>query len=283
MISPDILPSSIPKLNPHGENWAIFQIRFQNMMEVKDKWEHFDGSSTRPADEDEAIEWDKEERMAKYLLTQCLPDSTVVWIQRFKTVHEQWVSIVKEYTEKGESVQTEMHHEFMEMKCGAGVDVQQFLSDLRTRCEEMIACGVSIDDNDYQVTIVCSIPKEIADFASSTLSAARLIDHTKKIDPDQLILLILEEYDRCHARVPKNVLNQRPDRRGGDSVAMAAAPATRGGRTRRGACWNCGERGHHQNECPKERGSTNVVELYLEECDGAWAAAELSDSEDDFF
>ena len=35
VLSPDILPSSIPKLNPHGKNWAIFQIHFQNAMEVK--------------------------------------------------------------------------------------------------------------------------------------------------------------------------------------------------------------------------------------------------------
>jgi len=64
---------------------------------------------------------------------------------------------------------------------------------------------------------------------------------------------------------------------------MAAAPAMRGGQTRCGTCWNCREKGHHQNECLKERrGSTNVVEPYLEECDGTWAVAELSNSEDYF-
>src|SRR5882762_3139043 len=96
VFSPDILPSLILKLNPHGKNWAIFQICLQNVMEVKDKWDHFDGSSTQPADEDEATAWDKEERMAKYLLTQCLLDLTVIWIQRFKTISEQWEVTIKE-------------------------------------------------------------------------------------------------------------------------------------------------------------------------------------------
>ena len=41
LTSPDTLPNSIPKLDPHGKNWAIFQIHFQNVMEVKEKWAHF--------------------------------------------------------------------------------------------------------------------------------------------------------------------------------------------------------------------------------------------------
>src|SRR5882762_10099731 len=131
-LSPDSLPNSVPKLDLHGENWAIFKIRFQNAMEAKDKWEHFDEKFKYPVDIDEAAEWNKAQRMAKYMLTERLPDSTVVRIQRCKTVAEQWSAIVKEYTEKGESAQTEMRCDFMETKCGAGVDVWQFLNDLRT-------------------------------------------------------------------------------------------------------------------------------------------------------
>ena len=85
-LSNDTLPTSIPKLDHHGENWAIFKIRFQNAMEAKDKWGHFNGSSSRPplpeqtllfteaeATENESVaeevdlvaKWDKNERTAK--------------------------------------------------------------------------------------------------------------------------------------------------------------------------------------------------------------------------
>ena len=107
-VSPDTLPNSVPKLDPRGENWAIFKICFQNAMEVKEKWTHFDTKNTRPTDKVLAEEWDKDERMAKYMLTQRLPDSTIIRVQKFTTVAMQWEVIVKEYTEKGESVQTEM-------------------------------------------------------------------------------------------------------------------------------------------------------------------------------
>jgi len=95
-LSNDTLPGSIPKLDHRGKNWAIFKIRFQNAMEAKDKWGHFDGLMPRPeqtlpftqadvtenesvVDEvDLAAKWDKDKRTAKYMLTQRLPDSTLV-------------------------------------------------------------------------------------------------------------------------------------------------------------------------------------------------------------
>ena len=44
----DTLPSSIPKLDASGINWAIFSVHFQDAIEAKGFWNHFDGSSTHP-------------------------------------------------------------------------------------------------------------------------------------------------------------------------------------------------------------------------------------------
>jgi len=44
------------KPDPHGENWAIFQICFQNMMEVKEKWGHFDEMMKHPTEVEKAVE-----------------------------------------------------------------------------------------------------------------------------------------------------------------------------------------------------------------------------------
>jgi len=44
----DTLPSSIPKLDASSINWAIFSIRFQDAIEAKGFWNHFDGKSIRP-------------------------------------------------------------------------------------------------------------------------------------------------------------------------------------------------------------------------------------------
>ena len=87
----DSLPSSIPKLDASGLNWAIFSVRFEDAIQAKGFWGHFDGTSTRPSalpvsvtDVDGNVttsppsdaeiaavdKWDKDECSAKSLLTQ---------------------------------------------------------------------------------------------------------------------------------------------------------------------------------------------------------------------
>ncbi len=86
----DHLLTSIPCLDPSGLNWAIFSICFQDAMEAKGFWGHFDGTKPKPqpadaknptAEETAAINlWEKNERLAKSLLMQKLPDSALMWI-----------------------------------------------------------------------------------------------------------------------------------------------------------------------------------------------------------
>ncbi|KAA1478898.1 hypothetical protein DENSPDRAFT_743280, partial [Dentipellis sp. KUC8613] len=122
-LSTDTLPSSVPKLNTRGANWAIFSACFQIAIEAKGKWGHFDGTEPRPVftdspltetQADQLAVWEKDEWTARYLLTQCLPDATLVRMQKFLLVAEKWTAIVQEYMLKGTYAQTDMHRKFME-------------------------------------------------------------------------------------------------------------------------------------------------------------------------
>ena len=132
----DTLPSTVPKLDAEGENWAIFYVRFMDAVEAKGFWNHFDGSSTAPVLSETATaaeiaaksEWDKDERSAKTLLTQRLPDSTVMEIHSKKTVRERWEAVVKEYTVKGAYGQTEMRAKFLSSRCPDKGNAKDFLS-----------------------------------------------------------------------------------------------------------------------------------------------------------
>ena len=86
-------------------NWAIFPICFQDAVEAKGYWGHFDGTSPRPeatatatADDAAAIlQWDKDEQSAKSLLTQKIPDSAMMRIKatifsiNFKTLCMKYI------------------------------------------------------------------------------------------------------------------------------------------------------------------------------------------------
>ena len=149
--SQDTLPASVPKLETSGKNWLLFSIRFQLAVKAKGKWGHFDGSVPRPggpgaagavgpgenesvagtdAADDEAeaavaavaaagaeevleeqTQWDKDEDIALYLLSQRLQDSTLVSVERFRTCAAKWKAIVQAFTEKSVYAQTALRAE----------------------------------------------------------------------------------------------------------------------------------------------------------------------------
>ena len=145
----DTLPLSIPKLDACGINWAIFSVRLLDAIEAKGFWNHFDGLSTRPEQiyiaqatasngtiiPDSKLaasqtQWDKDKRSAISLLTQKIPDSTLMCIHTKKTVVKRWNAIVVEYTEKGSYVQTDLRQKFLELKCPPQGNVREFLDNL---------------------------------------------------------------------------------------------------------------------------------------------------------
>ena len=99
----DQLLSSVPKLDPTGLNCAIFSVHFQDAVEAKGFWDHFDGAETcpvaanleEPTNDEETIinQWRKNERSAKSLLTQKLRDSALMRVHSKPTVKERWDAI----------------------------------------------------------------------------------------------------------------------------------------------------------------------------------------------
>jgi len=265
----DSLPGSVPKLDSSGLNWAIFSVRFQDAVEAKGFWGHFDGSEVCPTavipddptgDETTKInQWKKNERSAKSLLTQKLPDSALMRVHMKPTVKDRWDAITSEFTEKGAFAQTEMRAKFLGMKCPEKGNVHEFLDGVRVKREELATMGVKIDDHDYRSTIISSLPISLANFASNQLASARLYAANKTIVPDALIQMIAEESDRQRAQ---RAAWHRPPKRENPGEAkdeaLAATPGTSVGQDRRGkprkpkgVCWNCGEPGHFKHKCPK--------------------------------
>ena len=97
--NPSITIPNVLHLEPSGSNWAIFSLRFQEAMEANRKWGHFNGLSKhptsvdpdKPTDEEKAtqVDWDQNEMVAKYLLTQCMPDSTAVRLRTITLVTDR--------------------------------------------------------------------------------------------------------------------------------------------------------------------------------------------------
>ena len=103
--SPSIeqLPTNIPRLEPNGVNWVIFSMRFWEAMQATHRWDYFDGSKPHPEpkDKDKPMDaeteardkWDYKDLIARYLLSQHLPDTTTIRVSGYSTVKERWEKV----------------------------------------------------------------------------------------------------------------------------------------------------------------------------------------------
>src|SRR6202522_2207525 len=260
----DTLPSSVPKLDAEGDNWAIFLVRFMDAVEAKGFWGHFDGTSTLPvttsasstAEIAAKTQWEKDERSAKTLLTQKLPDSTVMEIHTKKSVKERWEAVVKEYTVKGAYAQTEMRAKFLTSRCPERGNAKDFLRGLSLKKEELAQVGVKISDEDYLSTIISSLPNALSNFASMQMSWT-LQQTQQSMDASTLMTMLLQEAERQDLRSQKR--KQTAGKAKDDEKNEALAVSTERPRGKRDMskinCWNCGESGHFSSKCNKPRKS----------------------------
>ena len=104
----------------------------------------------------------------------------------------------------------------------------------------------------------------------------------KTIDPDELIALISEEFERNVAA--RSWRSGTKSSKGDDKdEAMSVVSSGKGKhfeRKPRGVCWNCGEKGHFKDKCPKPVKSNDKKDDSPKKGGSANAAIE-SDSEDE--
>ncbi len=178
----DPLPTTLPHLEPTGSNWAIFSMRFQEAMEANQKWQHFNGTSARPVPVDDKnptdveakamAAWDQDETVARYLLSQRLPDSTAVRLKNVTSVKDCWQKVSDEFSVKSQYAEADLLTAFTEMRCPDGGNVREFLGQMRVKREELSAVGITMSEKEYRSAIIKAIPEEVAKFASGMLLTA---------------------------------------------------------------------------------------------------------------
>ncbi len=266
------------------------------------RWGFFDGTNSCPApkaplkptdEETAAVEkWVYNDQVAQYLLSQQLPDSTVVRMGPYSTAALCWEQVTNEFTAKSVFAQNNLETAFYDMRCLRGGDVRVFLRGVRFKREELTAARVYITNKDYQWMVLRGIPEELARFASTVLSSARLVHHVTTVDTETLIEHICEEADRIKSSQPKTHPNSNQSGARTQATrdkALAATGSEGSKRRRKGKCHNCGKPGHWAQECrsPKKEeklgneapksetkpvGSANAVVTHDEDVDECWVA-----------
>ncbi|KAI6137306.1 hypothetical protein F5141DRAFT_1209639 [Pisolithus sp. B1] len=173
-------------------------------------------------------------------------------------------------------------------------------------CKELAAVGVSLSDDEYTSTIICSLPTHYATFIAHLSASAHLLKQTLK--PDDVMCYLTQEFDQLNA-------GKAESSKGDKGVAFTALGSASGNRDqktkqKKGVCWKCGGKGHRKDQCPspsqddkgksstsgkdsskdlkpKDQSKGNSANVAEFKEDGAWVASAVStdsEAEDlDFF
>lgn len=87
-----------------------------------------------------------------------------------------------------------MWAKFMAMRYLDKGNPREFLEGLKVKKEELVQAGVEINEKDYFSIIISSLLYFLSNFVSSQLAVAQYLS-TKKIIPDDLLSMLLEELD----------------------------------------------------------------------------------------
>lgn len=179
----DTLPSTIPILKRMGDNWLIFKLCFKEALAAKHKWGHFNSSKLRPVPrnppteaETKALEkWDDDEAMAKYLLSQCIPNKIAISVSHLKTVQECWDWLINKFTPKSEFAKTQLCMQFMASTMPSSMKVPNYLATL---CSQRVQVAAAVEDgitnNKHRLVKICSLPSHLASFANAQLKSHQM-------------------------------------------------------------------------------------------------------------
>jgi len=126
--------------------------------------------------------------------------------------------------------------------------------NLKMHHNELLAVGVTINNKDFERTVLDSIPDALSAYALQTLTSTHLNSNT--LEMKDIIHVISEEADctrTCHALKDHSQGQSKANgiKEGQPDKALIATSHSEGGNLRccKGKCHHCGKKGHWACEC----------------------------------
>ncbi|OJT06207.1 hypothetical protein TRAPUB_2943 [Trametes pubescens] len=274
--------AGVEKLDSMGSNWLISEQQFTIAVKQKEVWGHFDGTTVRPtqagdtatpAETTTITAWEKKENFTLYLLTLKIVPATYAKHKRKGDTAKIWKAITQEFTSKSLLARSNLRRDFLNMRADPSQDLRSEIDRLQLTYENLLMYDVAISSTEYASVIINFLPDTLSAFilqlsaqmklqarltpATPSSDSSTALD-TPAIEPDLMIELVLEEWER-----------RRDDKKGKkskDTGITASAVSTekpkwkgkgRGPQRPVGVCWNCGGKGHHEVDCPSPKSDSS--------------------------
>jgi transposase InsO family protein len=272
---------SLPKLQPDGSNWILFQDSVELECASHNLEGHLDGSKARPtvprtavalAEEEtferETARWTAGEATIRKGLAEALPPALYLTVRKELTVREVWTRVVQHHQDKAQLIVVELRTRLQNEKCPDKGSMRDHLSKLRQMREDLALMGETVTDENFRTIILASLPLSYDNFLTSitnqfspTPLTVQVPERTingvvvpafdtvivpPKISPDRLIELLGQEADR------RSLRDGSAKKKESNEVALATSSDSTGTKKKdksKVKCFNCKRTGHYQRDC----------------------------------
>jgi len=216
-----------------AENYSPWAVQMKDLLGELELWSYVTGDevltpTTEPT-------WKKKDGKALRQIRLRVARDLVALVSDADTSKEAWDTLKTTFRQSGTIGIITLRRKLYTLAMQEGGDIEDHLRSMREVRAELRALGDKVDDRDFSLAVLTSLPASWDSFIRSIdaedLTATATI--AAKITPTKLIARITQEANRTTARD------------GGDfDNALVVSDAT---------CFRCGKRGHLARECRSNR------------------------------
>lgn len=211
------------------ENYLTWKIKMIDILTDLGLIDYADGSIPAPADTALVADWKKSDRKALSTIRLWVLDGPLVYIAGSKTSTEAWKALRGMYESRGPMGIVLVRRKFFRAQCEEGGNIEEHIRTMRSYQEELASLKQKVEEEDFSITLLTSLPESWNSFISS-------VDTADLKDSYKLISRILQEDIRLREKTS-------------DSTMALAAHGKKKFNPKI-TCYGCGEIGHIRSNCP---------------------------------
>jgi hypothetical protein len=216
----------VPKLASDGKNYVIYKDRLILSLDAWGISGHLDGTSKEPVE------------------PVVVNSTKLTAVER--TAKGIWDLLKKDFEKRSQMFMVDLRWRLQDKICGKGNDVWTHFDTMHTMCEDLAAMGTRISNEDFTVMILGLLPTLYDTYLSAITATVSVINTA--LDPEALIVSIIDEYDWRTVKLNKNKKDDK-------NTAFYAGNLSKGSKKGHGGskknieCFNCKKRGHVKADC----------------------------------
>lgn len=239
-------------------NYSSWKIQLLDILTDADLDDHVDPDVKAPTDSAELKKWKKADRRTLSAIRLRVSPTIIQHIQGETTALGAWENLSHLFELKGKMGLVLARHKFYGTRAPAELPLEDHIMQMRQFQGELKSLGHEVDDADFAVALLGSLPADWDSFVQATLSSITAPDSKTVIS-----LIHTEEARRSQRADSSTALVSRARRTATHypkKVAITSAPssspvvASSGWKNANNAkCHKCGGKGHFARLCPSQQ------------------------------